>query len=89
MTFGQEDLYPALVDKAAALAYSLTMNHPFVDGNKRVAHAAMEIFLILNGYEIMASIEEQEALFLGLANGKISRGELADWIAGKAMPRKK
>jgi death on curing protein len=41
MTFGGKDLYPTLTDKAAALAFSIIRNHPFVDGNKRVGHAAM------------------------------------------------
>ena len=45
-TFDQKDLYPDIVMKAAALCFSLVMNHPFVDGNKRVGHAAMETFLI-------------------------------------------
>ncbi len=57
MTFSGEDLYPAIVEKAAALGFSLIRNHPFVDGNKRTGHAAMEVFLILNGYEIDASVD--------------------------------
>jgi death-on-curing protein len=52
-TFDQKDLYPDVVSKAAALCFYLVMNHPFVDGNKRVGHAAMETLLILNGYEIL------------------------------------
>lgn len=59
MTFGGEDLYPTLVDKAAAIGFSLVMNHPFIDGNKRIGHAAMEVFLVMNGYEIDASVDEQ------------------------------
>ena len=47
--FGGVDLYPTMVEKAAALALSLVQGHPFVDGNKRVGHAAMETFLVLNG----------------------------------------
>jgi death-on-curing protein len=43
-TFDQKDLYPDIVTKAAAICFSLVMNHPFVDGNKRVGHAAMETF---------------------------------------------
>lgn len=88
MTFGQKELYPTLQEKAAALAHSLAMNHPFVDGNKRVAHAAMEIFLLLNGYEIQASVDEQEDLFIQLASGKISREELSRWIANKTYQKK-
>ncbi|WP_413885311.1 type II toxin-antitoxin system death-on-curing family toxin [Candidatus Desulfatibia sp.] len=45
-TFDQKDLYPDIVTKAAALCFSLVMNHPSVDGNKRVGHAAMETFLV-------------------------------------------
>jgi len=47
MTFGAEDLYPTLVEKAAALGHSLIANHPLVDGNKRTGHAAMEVFLMV------------------------------------------
>jgi hypothetical protein len=43
MTFGGEELYPTIVEKAAALGYSLIQNHPFLDGNKRTGHAAMEV----------------------------------------------
>jgi len=89
MTFGQKDLYPTLFEKAAALAYSLIMNHPFTDGNKRAAHAAMEIFLLLNGYEIQASVDEQEALFLQLADGKKSREQLTVWITDNAVHKSK
>ena len=49
MTFAGLELYPTLVEKAASLGFSLVGNHPFVDGNKRVGHAAMETFLVLNG----------------------------------------
>ena len=58
MTFGGEDLYPTLISKASALGFSIIMNHPFVDGNKRTGHAAMEIFLVLNGLEIDAGIDD-------------------------------
>jgi len=86
MSFGGEDLYPTLIDKASALAYSLCKNHPFVDGNKRLAHAAMEVFLVLNGFEVNASVDEQEKLFLDLARGELGREELTDWLQKKAVP---
>ena len=57
MTFGGEDLYPCLPTKAAALGFSLVCNHPFLDGNKRVGHFAMEMFLVLNGQELIAGID--------------------------------
>ena len=79
-TFGGVDLYPTLVEKAAALAFSLVQGHPFVDGNKRVGHAAMETFLVLNGTEIDAPVDDQERLMLDLAAGRIGRSHLIDWL---------
>ena len=80
MTFDGVDLYPSLAAKAASLPYSLIQNHPFVDGNKRVGHAAMEVFLIMNGYEILATVDEQEQFILSVASGQVSRAELTSWI---------
>ncbi len=80
MTFGGEDLYPTLVDKAAALGYALIKNHPFLDGNKRTGHAAMEVFLVLNGYEIHADVEEQEHVILQVAASEIDRKEFTTWL---------
>ena len=80
LTFDQTDLYPDIVSKAVALCFSLVMNHPFIDGNKRIGHAAMETFLILNGFEIDAAVDEQERLILDLAAGKLTRQELTSWL---------
>lgn len=78
--FGGQDLYPTLDAKAAALCYSLVRNHPFSDGNKRVGHAAAETFLVLNGHELEASVDETEEMILGVATGKVSRATLTDWF---------
>jgi len=80
MTFGGEDLYPTLISKASALGFSIIMNHPFVDGNKRTGHAAMEIFLVLNGLEIDAGIDDQERVILALAAGELARDNFTNWI---------
>jgi death on curing protein len=80
MSFGAKELYPTLIEKASALGFSLIRNHPFVDGNKRLGHAAMETFLLLNGYEIRASVEEQEQTILEVARGERGRGELSAWL---------
>jgi len=80
MTFGGQDLYPTLVEKAVALCFSLVMNHPFVDGNKRAGHVSMEAMLLRNGFEINAPIDEQEALILRLAAGQLSRDEFTKWL---------
>lgn len=79
-TFAGADLYPTLVEKAAALCFSLARNHPFVDGNKRIGHAAMETFLILNGSEIDAHVDEQERLILDLTAGRMDLMQLTDWL---------
>lgn len=75
-------MYPTLVEKAAALAFSLIRNHAFVDGNKRIGHAAMEAFLMLNGHEIAAGLDEQEEVILSLAAGKIDREQFTEWVRG-------
>jgi death-on-curing protein len=85
-TFGGADLHTTVTAKAAALGFSLTLNHPFVDGNKRVAHAAMEVFLLLNGLELVADIDEQERLMLEIAAGQVTREQLTDWLESHVEP---
>jgi death-on-curing protein len=51
-----------------------------------VAHAAMEVFLILNAYEIVASVDEQERLMLDLAAGKMTREQLTEWLEKRLKP---
>ena len=85
-TFNQKDLYPDIFAKAAALCFSLVMNHPFVDGNKRIGHAAMETFLVLNGYKIISVVDKQERVMLELASGKMSRTEFSDWLNNHIRP---
>jgi len=86
MTFDGDELYPSLIDKAAAICFSLVLNHPFVDGNKRIGHAAMETFLLLNGYELSANVDDAESLFLKLAGGDVERSELIGWIVANSAP---
>jgi death-on-curing protein len=85
MTFEGVDLYPTLVSKAAALGYSLIMNHPFVDGNKRVGHAAMEVMLVLNECQLSADVDEQERIVLVVASGKLSRDEFTVWLEAHVL----
>ena len=80
MTFGDRDLYPSLEEKASALAFSLIRNHPFVDGNKRVGHAALELMLSLNGVQLNAPIDEAERIILGVAAGVLGREELLKFV---------
>ena len=61
-------------------------NHPFSDGIKRVGHAATEVFLLLNGHDIRASVDEQEALILGVASGTLKREDLVTWLISHLIP---
>jgi death-on-curing protein len=80
MTFAGSDLYPTIAEKASALGFSLIQNQPFIDGNKRTGHAAMEVFLVLNGFEIQASLNEQEHIILQVASGEMERDGFTTWL---------
>ncbi len=73
-------LSPGLIAKGAALGFSLIQNHPFVDGNKRIGHAALEITLVLNGLELTAGVEAAEAVVVSVASGEINRESLTRWV---------
>jgi death-on-curing protein len=71
---------PDAADLAAAYAYGIARNHPFVDGNKRTAAVVSETFLRLNGYTLDATDAELVVAFLGLAAGELGEEEMADWF---------
>ena len=79
-TFGGDDLYPDLASKAAALMHSLVMNHPFVDGNKRVGAMAAELFLEINDRRLLASDDDIERMTLAIARGEVDAERLAIWF---------
>lgn len=81
MTFGGNELYPSLVEKASALGFSLIQNHPFIDGNKRTGHAAMAMFLAINGYKIKATIDEQFEIILSVASSRLGRDGFTEWLS--------
>jgi death-on-curing protein len=80
--YGEADI--ALL--AAAYAYGIAKNHPLLDGNKRTAYVAMELFLMKNGMMLTSSDEEAVLTFLKLAAGEISEDELAAWIRQNSVP---
>jgi death on curing protein len=86
-SFAGVDLYATLPEKAAALGLSLVGNHPFVDGNKRVGHAALETMLVLNGYELDAGVEDAERIMLALAAGQLPREQFVAWIRAHTVRR--
>jgi death-on-curing protein len=65
----------------------LIKNHPFLDGNKRTGHAAMEIFLVLHGYEIRAAVNEQEHVILQVAASEMEREECTTWLQAHVVAK--
>ena len=80
MTVGGKFLHKTLFDKAAAYGFHVCKNHPFVDGNKRVAFVLMDIFLQKNGWEIIANEEDAYTTMMSLASGKLSKARLSKWL---------
>lgn len=79
-TFAREDLYPTLIDKAAALFHSLIFNHAFTDGNKRTSLTSTARFLYLNGYELKADKKELINFPLRVKNKHLDIEEIAGWL---------
>ena len=86
VTFDGEDLYSDLAAKAAALMHSLVLNHPFVDGNKRVGAAAAELVLEVNGYRLRAEDADLEGITFSTAKGEMSAEALAIWFRQRLEP---
>ena len=78
--FGGQDLYESVPAKAAALMHSIVSNHAFVDGNKRVAVAAAELFLLANGFRLSADTDALEELTMAAASAHIGVEEIRIWI---------
>ena len=79
-TFMGNDLYPSIYDKAAQLCYGLANNHPFTDGNKRTALHSMYVYLIINGFDIMATQQDVENMIIDVAAGNMTNTELVQWL---------
>jgi len=79
-TFGGNDLYPSIIDKAAHLVYSLIKNHPFLDGNKRIGVTAMIAFLKSNNMNFACTNDELAEFGLGLADGSYDEPYAQEWI---------
>ena len=79
-SFGGEDLYPTIFDKAASLMHSLILNHPFIDANKRTGTASMLVFLELNGYRLKVSQKALLETAKKVKSKKLSMDELGDWL---------
>lgn len=85
--FGGAYLHPDIPSMAAAYAFHICKNHPFADGNKRAAFAAMVAFLVINEWLLNATNEEVEQAILALAAGHTSKEALTAWVVARAHSR--
>ena len=76
-----------LAQLAAAYAFGITKNHPFIDGNKRAAFLAMNLFLEKNGWQLVATEVDATLTTLSLAAGEIDESALADWVGRQIEKR--
>ena len=84
-SFGNVEPFPSIQQKAARLGFGLIMNHPFVDGNKRIGAHVMLVFLALNGIELDYTQDELADVILGVASGETSIDELLKWIIERQL----
>ena len=84
-SFGNVEPFPSIQQKAARLGYGLIMNHPFVDGNKRIGAHVMLVFLALNGIELDYTQDELADVILGVASGETGFDELLKWIIERLL----
>ena len=82
-TFGGEELFPSLIEKAARLGYGLVANHPFIDGNKRIGIFVMLVFMKMNDINIKFTNQEIIDLALNIAGGKYKYEDVLEKINAK------
>jgi len=80
MTAQKKFLHRTIFEKAAAYGFHVCRNHPFVDGNKRVAFVLMDIFLQKNGWELNAPEQDAYEAMIALASGTLTKTSLATWL---------
>ncbi len=85
-TYDGDFLHDTLMKMAAAYGYHLCNNHPYIDGNKRIALVAMDVFLQRNGFEIIASEKETYKIMIQLSSGLLSKKDLMTWLENNTSP---
>ena len=83
VAYGEPDVH----DLAAAYGYGIARNHPFIDGNKRTAFVAVELFLSLNGFNLTATDVDCVITMLALAAGELREEAFARWLRANTRPR--
>ncbi len=79
-SFGGQDHYPKLIDKAAVLAVRIAKNHPLLDGNKRLSWGRLNMFLQVNGHQLNVEVDDAVATMLAVAAGDIDEAAMAEWL---------
>ena len=85
--FGNEELYPSILEKAARLGFGLVKNHAFLDGNKRIGAHAMLVFLALNEIETDYSQDDLINIIMGVASGQKDYSDLLEWVRAHTISR--
>jgi|SRR5690625_3885404 len=86
-SFGGEYMHETIFEMAAAYGFHISKNHPFFDGNKRTAFVAIYTFLFVNGYRLQADKKSLFAVMIDLANGRLEKAELANFLEENAKER--
>lgn len=84
-TFDGIELYENQFQKAASIIQSLLINHPFIDGNKRIGYVIMRLFLLEQGWDLNASQDEKYQFVIQIAEGKMEFNAIVEWIISNAI----
>lgn len=84
-TFSGQELYPSVIDKAAAILESIVKNHPFVDGNKRTGYVLARLILMSDGMDFKASQEEKYKFVIDVSTSKLDFEEINFWILQNSL----
>jgi len=79
-TFDKKELYPDIYTKAAALIESILINHPFIDGNKRIGYVILRLFLMGANLDLKATQSEKYDFVIGIAKGNLNFDKIVNWI---------
>jgi len=88
VTFDAKELYLAVTDKASAVFESLIINHPFIDGNKRIAYVLMRLILLEGGLDITASESEKYNFVISVTTGELRIDGIKDWLEKNCTQKK-
>lgn len=87
VTFDGKELYPTVIDKAAAILESLLINHPFIDGNKRIGYVMTRLILLEQNLDIKASQDEKYTFIISITNGETNFDAIKEWLTIRAYKR--